>query len=418
MSDNLAKIDHIVVVMLENRSFDHMLGYLSLEGGRPDVDGLAVGMANQHDGRTYPPFHFESPDPLDPDHSGAAVARQINDGRMDGFVAAYARALAACGQLGADPGGVMGYFNASDVPVYDHLAAEFAICDRWHSSVPGATWPNRLYALTGGADGTCDDPKPPPIYNKASFVRHLDAAGVGWRWYSYAPATLRCIDSEYLVGHDGHFAYVDRVKLRWDPMLDRGMTIDAGSSSFLEDAVAGDLAPVSWIDPDFLDLGLVGPSSADDHPPADVFGGQELVFRVYDALAAGPKWDRTLLIVTYDEHGGFHDHVPPPAAPDDPPWGTYGVRVPALVASPWVPRGVVSHTLFDHTSIIRTILERFCSDELVPRHGLRAVGHWLEPGHPRYVGARVEAATGLGELLGAPAARAAPDRAALGEAIA
>jgi phospholipase C len=419
-AQNLAKVDHIVVLMLENRSFDQMLGYLSLESGRADVDGLAAGMANEHAGQTHPVFHLAGAAASDPDHDGAAVDRQINDGRMDGFAASYAEVLARGGVLPVDPSPVMGYHNAADLPTYDHLAAEFAICDRWHSSVPGATWPNRLYALAGRADGTRDDKPGPPIYDKHSFVRHLDAAGVPWRWYSYAPGTLRCADDVYLVGHHDHFAFVEAVKLRWDAMLAEEVVVDTGSSSFLEDAVTGNLPAVSWIDPNFYDLNLVGSPSNDDHPPSDVFEGQELVFRVYNALATGPKWDRTLLIVVYDEHGGFYDHVPPPAAPDDDEaeFGRYGVRVPALIASPWIPRGHVSHTLFDHTSIIRTIMQRFCSAELEHLHGFKALGHWLERGHPHYMGRRVDAAADLGGLLSEAQARPAPDRQALGAVLA
>ncbi|HEU0318067.1 MAG TPA: alkaline phosphatase family protein, partial [Solirubrobacteraceae bacterium] len=139
--ENLSKIDHLVVLMLENRSFDQMLGYLSLAGGRADVDGLTAGMANEHAGRTYPVFHLPRGEvaeaALDPDHSGEAAARQIDGGRMDGFVASYAETLARRGVVAADPAPIMGYYDAADLPTYDHLAAEFAICDRWHSSVPG-----------------------------------------------------------------------------------------------------------------------------------------------------------------------------------------------------------------------------------------------------------------------------------------
>src|SRR5579884_2241129 len=194
-TQNLSKIDHVVVLMLENRSFDHMLGYLSLEGGRADIDGLQPGMSNEYNGRRFAPQHLASTKmankQLDPDHSGEATARQINDGRMDGFVETYASTLASRKVTDVDPGSIMGYFNASDLPVYDHLAGEFCVCDQWHSSVPGATWPNRLYSLAGSADRTRDDKSPPPLYAKHSFVRHLDAAHVPWRWYSYDPGTLR-----------------------------------------------------------------------------------------------------------------------------------------------------------------------------------------------------------------------------------
>ena len=148
---NLEKIDHVVVVMLENRSFDHMLGYLSLTGGRPDIDGLRPGLANQYQGRSYPAHHLAATAlDLDPDHSSGAIDQQVAGGNMSGFVASAAATLAARGASDGDPGCVMGYYDGTDVPVYDHLAAEFAVCDRWFSSVAGATLPNRLYALTWG----------------------------------------------------------------------------------------------------------------------------------------------------------------------------------------------------------------------------------------------------------------------------
>ena len=152
---NLEKVDHIVVLMLENRSFDHMLGYLSLEGGRGDIDGLRAEFANEHGGRNYPVHHLDSTViEDDPDHSASAVDLQIGGGKMDGFVTSFAETLAHNEVQDADPGRVIGYYNANDVPVYDHLASEFAVCDRWFSSVPGATWPNRLYAICGRAAGS------------------------------------------------------------------------------------------------------------------------------------------------------------------------------------------------------------------------------------------------------------------------
>ena len=152
---NLGKIEHIVVVMLENRSFDHMLGYLSLVGGRTDIDGLRPGLVNEHDGRTYPIHHLDTTAlDVDPDHSAAAIDRQIAGGQMSGFVTSLAQTLADRGVPGVDPGVVMGYYDSCGVPVYDHLAREFAECTRWFSSVPGATLPNRLYALAGGAAGS------------------------------------------------------------------------------------------------------------------------------------------------------------------------------------------------------------------------------------------------------------------------
>ena len=219
---NLDKIDHIVVLMLENRSFDHMLGYLSLEGGRSDVDGLREGLANEYQGRSYPIRHLGSTVVAgDPDHSADSVDLQLGGGKMDGFVASYAATLLRSGATDADPGPIMGYYRGADVPVYDHLASEFAVCDRWFSSVPGATWPNRLYALSGRAAGSRDD-RPhnlPPIYNQPSFVRHLDAHGVSWRWYSSDVGSLRLADGLYSTGHHDRFAYFTKTDLPWKAKL-------------------------------------------------------------------------------------------------------------------------------------------------------------------------------------------------------
>jgi phospholipase C len=427
--EQLQKIEHIVVLMLENRSFDHMLGYLSLEGGRTDINGLKAGMSNPAGGQHYPVHHLTEPEigdleqkVFDPDHSAHATDHQINNGLMNGFASSYAHVLEKRGKPVEDAGFVMGYYNAQDLPVYDHLAAQFCVCDQWHSSVPGATWPNRLYAVAGRADGSRDDkPKPPPLYNLHSFVRHLDAHDIDWRWYSFDPATLRCVDEEYLLAFTRHhrFRFFDKTALRWQTAAEELPVIDELSASFIEDAARGNLPPVSWIDPNFNDLNLWGAASNDDHPPSDVMEGQELVLRVYNALATSPQWDKTMLIVTYDEHGGFHDHVPPPEAPDDDPqMRRYGIRVPALIVSPLIEPGSVSHTLFDHTSIIKTILTRFCPEELEHYTGFKEFGHWLRPGHPHYMGLRTAQANHLGELLTRTTPRPPPDRVALTEIFA
>jgi phospholipase C len=425
---NLGKIEHIVVLMLENRSFDHMLGYLTLEGGREDVDGLKPGMKNSEGGEDYPIHRLgETKVPSgkwDPDHSATATDRQVNGGAMDGFAASYAEKLAGGGVEHPDPGVVMGYFGAEQVPVYDHLAAHFCVCDAWHSSVPGATWPNRLYAVAGSADGSRDDrPHPePPIYDKPSFIRHLDAAGVDWRWYSYDIASLRAVDvGEYGLGHHEHFRWVDRLKLGIEVEAEELAFIDESAPSFVEEARAGTLPHFSWIDPNFKDMNLVGSPSSDDHPPSDVKDGQELVFLVYNAIASNEElWRKTLLLIVYDEHGGFHDHAPPPEAPDDDPqeFGRYGVRVPALVVSPWVEPASVGTERFDHTSIIKTVLGRFCPSELEEGSALGEAIHWLEEGHPHYMGKRVAEANDLGGLLSRAEPRRAPNRRALAEWVA
>jgi phospholipase C len=355
---NLRKIDHVVVLMLENRSFDHMLGYLSLESGRADVDGLDAAMSNAYKGKTYKVRHLTRTaltKPEDPCHGGKCIEEQVSNG-MSGFVANFAKSRPKAPRVDIP----MGYYNGSDLPVYDHLAREFCVCDRWFASVPGATWPNRLYAVAGRAAGS-KDPKKVPIYDVPSFVRHLDSKKVSWRWYSHDVGTLRFSDGEYLAGHFSRFAYFDRRSL-------------LAPRNFVDDARDGKLPAVSWIDPNFIDVSFIGPSgSNDDHPPSDIKAGQELVLKVYTALLNSPNWAKTMLVVTYDEHGGFFDHVQPPAAQDDKPaFRTYGVRVPALVVSPFTERTSVSNVVYDHTSIIKTILLRFCaSNGQIPNMGAR-----------------------------------------------
>jgi phospholipase C len=414
---NLEKVEHVVVRMLENRSFDHMLGYLSLEGGRGDVDGLRAELANRYQGRTYRVHHLDGTAITDdPDHSPDAVDLQLGGGKMDGFVASFADTLKRLDAPGGDPSRVMGYYNAGDVAVYDHIAREFAICDRWFSSVPGPTWPNRLYAICGRAAGTRNDlpPHVPPLYRQPSFVRHLDAHGVSWRWYSFEAGTLRLADADYRLGHHDRFAFFSHTNLNWKERLERSINVEA--PSFIEDAARGTLPSVTWIDPNFSSFDPIGFQPNDDHAPADVKDGQELVLAVYHALAAGPQWEKTLLIIFYDEHGGFFDHVPPPQAPDDDPamFGRYGVRVPALIVSPWVEPGSVSHTLFDHTTIIKTILLRFCPAALrKPPRDQGRTSRLKLGAKPRYMGTRVARANDLSELLVRTTPRQPPDRYAL-----
>jgi phospholipase C len=381
----LQRIEHIVVVMMENRSFDHMLGYLRL-AGRDDVDGLKADMANRYGTHIYRVFPLDRTDcePWeDPDHSGEGVETQMR-GDNNGFVKSYveSRPREKQAAVAAQPEVfVMGYYEADDVRTYDHLATHFCVCDRWFASVPGATWPNRLYALCGQSGGRKDNKKlfgklDWPLHHYPSFVRELDTRNVDWRWYharsaDLEPPTIAVADMRYLVGHSQHLALFDQA----EPVT--------GEPSFLDDARNGSLPSVAWIDPDF---GVTKRGAAsDDHPPADVTHGQAFIRQVYNAVIESPTWERTLLIITYDEHGGFFDHVVPPPAPDDEPhMRRYGIRVPALIVSPLVEAGIVAHSMFDHTSIIKTIFQRFCRDER---------------GELPFLGTRVALARHLGSLL-------------------
>jgi phospholipase C len=388
----LFQVQHLVVVMMENRSFDHMLGYLKMEG-MPEVEGLTgeefnldpdtnrIGVVRfDADGTAVQKPGEALQKGLDPDHSKTGVQVQLGNGYGDfangGFVKSFIDSRNAADNVGRDLWIVpMGCYGSKDLPAYDFLARNFCVCDAWHSSVPGDTWPNRLYSVAGregdkvvpgfleqiaGLVGPVKALAGAPIYDVPAFTRQLDDAQ--WRWYSHDPATLRAADSEYRMITDlktGNFAYFDRKKVSIVTQAAEALIV--GHDSFLDDAAKGELRDVSWIDPNFIDLNILDPSSNDDHPPCDIRSGQAFILDLYDALRTSPVWNDTVLVVVYDEHGGFYDHVAPPAVNDDSGYATLGVRVPALIIGPRVQQ-TVCHQVFDHTSLIKTILTRFAKD--------------------------------------------------------
>jgi phospholipase C len=290
--------------------------------------------------------------------------------------------------------------------------------------VAGSTWVNRLYAMTGQADaseeGIFDKDDHRLFWDFPAFPRHLEDHDVSWRWYSHDPATLRLADSRYRsyrwTTERDHFRFFDRKAVGKFTREVEDLIVDE-DDSFLDDVRHGELPAVSWIDPNFIDLSLFERNSNDDHPPSDVHMGQELVLTAFRALVEGDKsqFDRTLFVVTYDEHGGFFDHIPPPPAEDgNPDFRTHGVRVPAFVVSPLVEPCTVSHMLFDHTSLIRTILLRFAPDA-ADAMGLRVsnanhLGHLLTRDTPAPVADYSSLVTSLASLraAGAAAAKLAP----------
>ena len=296
----------------------------------------------------------------DPSHGSQSVAAQIAGGKMTGFAQNYVATRPHPPYRGDSPGVVMAYHTAKQLPVYAYLADQFCVCDHWFCSVPGETMPNRCYAVTGSSGGHIDALRPPQPYNLKSFCRHLDDAKVSWRWYShdYVPM-LWLIDPEYGLSDETIPAYFDRKDV-------------FGHQSFLDHAASGDLPAVSWIDPNFFDLTFGPAGSNDDHPPSDLHAGQKLILELFDAIAQSPAWNKTLLLITYDEHGGFYDHVPPPAAKDDTPDAATarptraGDRV-----SPWVGKAtgrkdrLRSH--LDHQDDPRPLLPQTRRHR--PRHG-------------------------------------------------
>lgn len=431
----LNEINHIVVLMMENRSFDQMLGYLKTSG-LSEVNGLSGNESNPDDkdqerkvfawGQDETVFHPPadlSGKILDPCHGPDCVKEQLAEGNR-GFVKNFlgtrknkaGEKIELTQQRYRDfP---MGYYTGVHLPVYHHLATNYCVCDAWHASVPGDTWLNRCYALAaetsdpvGEKSGLLDHFKDwaiidklrgLPIFEVEAFTRHLKDED--WRWYSHDPATLRAADAEYrkFLEHRDNFTYFNRRRVSLATEI--GESIINAHDSFLDDAAKGELRGLSWVDPNFVDLSVLDPNSDDDHPPSDVKAGQQLVLELYDALVNSPNWEETMLVITYDEHGGFFDHVEPPAVSDGSPYKTYGVRVPALVVGPRVKK-CVSHDLFDHTSLIKTILLRFASEQAIEEMSAH-VGH-----------ERIKNANHLGLVLEDKPRTTTPDRGDLHDKI-
>lgn len=317
------QIDTVVMIMMENRSFDHWFGARKLEEGLSE-DGLTADMTNlDNDGEAVAPFPLAEPCLDDPPHSWNGSHTQWNEGRNDGFVTNYA---ASSGTNGHN---AMGYLRRSDLPISWALADAYTNCDRYFCSVMGPTWPNRIYGHAGSNLGV----KGNDFVDGLPFMlptvwQQVEAAGVDWAYY-YA-------DLPFIALLAYHYNEA------------RTRLID----DFFKDAAAGRLPPVVWIDPAF--------TYNDNHPPKHHGFGEEFLKSVYEALAASPQWERMLVLITYDEHGGFYDHVPPPTTDDDyaeDGFDQMGFRVPATVIGPWVRKGVDS-TVFDHTSWLKYLCDQ------------------------------------------------------------
>lgn len=340
----LAPIEHIVVLMMENRSFDHQFGSLSLLEGRQDVDGLEGGETNPGpNGENVEIFH------LDPfrklhhlPHKWEPMHAAFNNGKNDGFVMAHHEANKhESNNAGPE---VMGFLTRDDLPVSYTLADNYTLCDRYFCSVMGPTWPNRffLHAASSGGRKT----NHPKFFMRTIWGALKDAGVRGVNYFSDLPWAAAAL---------GKFTGFSRMK------------------SFFEDAERGKLPEFSIIDPGFF-------SSTSDHPKE--FGGdsdhpemgpnanlgQLLIGTVYKALANGPKWNKTLFIITYDESGGFFDHVVPPKTVDDrAEFQQLGFRVPTLVIGPHVRSGCINNNVFEHSSIIATATTRFGLEPLNKR---------------------------------------------------
>lgn len=334
-------IEHIVVVFMENRSFDHLLGWL------PGANGSQAGRTfADFTGATYT-THALAPDYTgcghpDPDHSYTGSRVALNNGAMDGFMRA-----------GKNDAYSIGYYEAADIPFYAGLAQTYSACDNWFASTLGATFPNRMFMWAAQTDRLGDSMLPTGL---TTIFDRLKKARVSRRYYFNNLPYLALWGFRYL----------------FDTSL---------FSEFLRDAAAGRLPAVSFIDPVYtiLDDG----TGNDDHPHADVRNGDAFLSRIFHTLVSSPKWANTVLIVNFDEWGGFFEHVPPPrvVAPNkvdsDLQNGNalLGFRVPVVIASPFTYGNGVDHTLYDHTSALKLIEWRWNLAPLTARDASADIGN-------------------------------------------
>jgi phospholipase C len=355
----LDKIQHIVVLMLENRSFDCMLGALYPKSAM--FDGL-VGTETNDDANGNPirvwnnsgtdeaTMRIPDPDPgelwtdINTQLFGTPnVASPAPQPTMEGFVKNYL--VQKNGPIGKN---VMHFFTPDQVPVISILARKFAVCDRWFSSAPCQTWPNRWFAHSATADGR-ENNNPVHLPDVETIYNRFEQAGMkDWKIYFHDLAQSHTFLKLMLLSGNFHFY-----------------------RQFQADCQSGQLPFYSFIEPQYFS-DLAHPEN-DQHPPSVVTLGEQLIADVYNCVRSSKLWKKTMLIITYDEHGGCYDHVPPPtAAEPEPPhpgqafnFDRYGVRVPAVIVSPYVKPGTIlrppGQIPYDHTSIIATLRKRFPS---------------------------------------------------------
>lgn len=379
-------IKHIFVVMLENRSFDHMLGLSNIQGNDAitslptAIDGLNAtnnsnSDANDHIFQTYAPASWAMP--FDPPHEFNDVQEQLCGlggsysaikQKNGGFVTRYSR------RDPVNPGEIMQCYAPEQLPILTTLAKEFAVCDQWHASLPGPTWPNRFFIHAASSGGLDDSPPGLSLVSSALFNGYkfdngtiydcLDDAGLDWRIYhgDAFPQALAISGMQ-----------VNLLRIRFEKFAE-----------FSRDVNNPNYAPAyTFIEPNYGHTFTHGNDFTcgdSQHPKDDITSGEKLLKTIYETIRNSPHWDDSLLIITYDEHGGFYDHVFPPAAvaPGDSitdpesnhhnfDFKLLGVRVPAVIVSPLIPRGTIDHTLYDHTSVLATVEHLFGLPPLTKR---------------------------------------------------
>ncbi|HEY1366451.1 MAG TPA: alkaline phosphatase family protein [Gaiellaceae bacterium] len=328
-------LDHVVVLMMENRSFDHLLGWL------PGADGKQAGLtytdASGAPHQTFPLApDFQGCSHSDPDHSFDGGRIEWNNGACDGWLRAGSNDLFS-----------IGYYRQRDLPFLGQAAPAWTVCDRYFAAILAPTFPNRFYQLAAVTDrlsNTFLRTDLPTIFDR------LAAKRIPARHYSGNASLL----------------------LLWNQKYN---SIERKQAQFFADCRTGRLPAVAFLDPD-LTLTDTGPDSGiynDDHPHADLRAGEWFLYRVYQAITSSPAWKRTLLVVNFDEWGGFFDHVPPPAGADvKPEYAQRGFRVPCLLISPFARRRHVAHGVYDHTSVLKLIEWRWGLEPLSARDAAAA----------------------------------------------
>ena len=384
MPTGLDQLEHIVVLMMENRSFDHMLG--SLKAVNPAIDGYIDSDpftnpdATNNAVKPQALAEFQGQLNPDPDHHFPAVDVQIYGGQtgngrvanMQGFVTSYYHQRQDVGHSQK----IMYYFKQTDLPVLTTLALQFAVFNRWFASIPGPTICNRAFAHYGTSFGRVDmDPFDVIEPIKSIYTRLVTATPKHSAKVYYYDTSSSTIEVANLLQHQTE--------------------VFGTYPQFLSDCDKGLLPDYSFVEPNYSDHDTDEGEevASDQHPDHDVQAGEQLIAEVYMHIKNGPNWANTALLVVYDEHGGIFDHVVPPACkPDkfhstqvDPGTGQpfqfdrLGVRVPAILISPWIPRGTVVDRVFDHASIPATISKFFLdgSPDVSPREANAEV--FIEP---------------------------------------
>jgi len=364
-------VKHIVVLMLENRSFDHMLGYMKSQ--IPTLNGIDGTQWNPEDASNpvvrvqvsddagyldlvEDPSHW-TPDVLDQVYSVYKCGTKQPDlpgiGPNMSFVANYS--YRNHNSL-PDAHKIMRCFTPDKLPALTTLAREFAVCDSWYSSLPGQTWPNRMFVHAATSDGNIDNKL--YDYDIDTVYQRLEDAGRSWKIFF----------------HDIPQALALK-RLRVDEFKDRFRLFH----EFTEDARDGSLPDYSFIEPRYFDFAFK--KANDQHPNHDVSLGDVLIADVYEAVRNSPLWEQILLVILWDEHGGIYDHAFPPQprvpSPDgkvnrdiDPPFNfdLLGARVPAIMVSPYIAKSQVNHTQYEHASVPATLKKLFdLSDFLTER---------------------------------------------------